>query len=312
MLTGSCRDLTEERGGSYGWRMTTAAERILFLCVANSARSQMAEGLARALLGDRVEVQSAGSAPTQVNPAAVAVLAELGINASGQRSKAVGEIDPASVDTVVTLCAEEVCPVFLHARRRIHWPLPDPASAVAGEDEAARLGRFRAVRDEIRRRLAGLVPLRAGDAEDLIAVQHRLAEAGLPYSDLRAEHMASFFVAEAAEPDKAATQSSVRIVGVVGVERWGEAALLRSLVVTPAWRGGGLAQRLVAQAEQLARSRGAADLWLLTTTAADYFAQRGYQRVARSEAPAALQQSTEFQSLCPASATCMGRALENA
>ena len=91
---------------------------ILFLCVANSARSQMAEGLARARFGDRARVQSAGSTPAGVNPIAIDVLAEIGIDITGQTSKSVDAINPASVDIVVTLCAEEVCPAFLgHATR---------------------------------------------------------------------------------------------------------------------------------------------------------------------------------------------------
>lgn len=128
---------------------------VLFLCVANSARSQMAEGLARATFGDRVRVQSAGSLPTTVNPLAIAALAEIGIDTAGQRSKSVSTIDPKTVDLVVTLCADEVCPVFLGRVQRVHWPLPDPAAA-AGTD-AERLARFREVRDEIRRRLPSLL-----------------------------------------------------------------------------------------------------------------------------------------------------------
>ena len=127
---------------------------VLFLCVANSARSQMAEGLARRQHGDRVRVQSAGSSPSSVNPLAVRVMAEIGIDISGQISKSVDTIDPASVGTVVTLCEEEVCPVFLGEHRRLHWPLPDPASA--GGDEGERLERFRTVRNEIARRLKAL------------------------------------------------------------------------------------------------------------------------------------------------------------
>ena len=124
---------------------------LLFLCVANSARSQMAEGIARRLAGDRIRVQSAGSVPSRVNPYAVRALAEIGIDAAAQRSKSVGEIDPDAVDTVVTLCAEEVCPVYLGAARRLHWPLPDPAGHAEGE--AAALERFRAVRDELTTRI---------------------------------------------------------------------------------------------------------------------------------------------------------------
>jgi arsenate reductase len=128
----------------------------LFLCVANSARSQMAEGLARDLFGDRVSVQSAGSEPGTLNPHAVEVMREIGIDISAQYSKSVDTVDPASVDTVITLCAEEVCPVFLGHVRRIHWPIPDPASkdASIGRDEM--LARFRTARDTIRQKLEQL------------------------------------------------------------------------------------------------------------------------------------------------------------
>ena len=127
---------------------------LLFLCVANSSRSQMAEGLARARFGGRVRVASAGSSPATVNPFAIAALDEVGIDISGHHSKSVETIDPASVDLVVTLCAEEVCPAFLGTARRLHWPLPDPAGG-AGSD-AERLDGFRTVRDEIARRLETL------------------------------------------------------------------------------------------------------------------------------------------------------------
>lgn len=125
---------------------------LLFLCVANSARSQMAEGIARDLVGDRLPVQSGGSAPSRVNPLAVRALAEIGIDISGQRSKSVDEVDRDAVATVITLCAEEVCPVYLGDARRLHWPLPDPAGH--DEPEGASLERFRAVRDELRTRIA--------------------------------------------------------------------------------------------------------------------------------------------------------------
>ncbi len=129
---------------------------LLFLCVANSARSQMAEGLAQARFGDTVNVQSAGSQPSRVNPLAIRAMAEIGIDITGQTSKSVETIDPATVNTVVTLCAEEICPVFLGKARKLHWPLSDPAAAEGTEDE--RLARFREVRDEIRRRLSELLP----------------------------------------------------------------------------------------------------------------------------------------------------------
>jgi arsenate reductase len=126
---------------------------LLFLCVANSARSQLAEGLARAMFGDLVRVQSAGSRPSRVNPSAIAVMREDGIDIAGQASKSVQDVDPATVDVVVTLCAEEVCPLFLGQATRLHWPIPDPASDDPTLTPDELLARFRAARDEIRRRL---------------------------------------------------------------------------------------------------------------------------------------------------------------
>jgi arsenate reductase len=140
-----------------GWEAEAAELRalrprhVLFLCVANSARSQLAEGIARSLAPAGVKISSAGSAPTRVNPLAVQVLAEIGIDATGQYSKSVSDITPDGVDAVITLCAEEECPVFLGKARRYHWGLPDPGG---GGDEAARLASFRDVRDELRRRLS--------------------------------------------------------------------------------------------------------------------------------------------------------------
>lgn len=127
---------------------------ILFLCVANSARSQMAEGIARALAPAGVTISSAGSRPSGVRPQAVAALREIGIDISGQHSKSVQDVDSSTVDAVITLCAEEACPVFLGRAIRLHWALLDPA-APRGSTEHA-LQSFRDVRDELRERLAYL------------------------------------------------------------------------------------------------------------------------------------------------------------
>jgi len=129
---------------------------ILFLCVANSARSQMAEGLARRIFGDAVPVQSAGSEPSTVHPYAVEAMQELGLDISTHRSKSVQTIDPASVHTVITLCAEEVCPAFLGDARRLHWPIPDPASKDPTMSREQMLDRFRTARDTIRSKVEQL------------------------------------------------------------------------------------------------------------------------------------------------------------
>jgi arsenate reductase len=130
---------------------------ILFLCTGNSCRSQMAEGFARALGGEKVEVYSAGLEPAGLNPRAVAVMAEAGIDISGQTSD---PIDPEilnKADLIVTLCgdARDKCPVTPQTIRREHWPLPDPAKAEGEEEEIMAV--FRSVRDEIRERVAKLL-----------------------------------------------------------------------------------------------------------------------------------------------------------
>jgi arsenate reductase len=120
----------------------------------------MAEGIARSLAPQGVRVSSAGSSPAPVRPQAIRVLNEIGIDISGYRSKGVESIDAGSVDAVITLCAEEVCPVFLGKAHRVHWGLPDPAG-ITGPEES-RLNAFRSVRDELLRRLKVLF----GDGEE--------------------------------------------------------------------------------------------------------------------------------------------------
>ena len=126
---------------------------ILFLCVANSARSQMAEGLARALFCDRVRVQSAGSEPSRVNPLAIQAMREIDIDLSGHASTSVQDVDAASVDLVITLCDEEVCPVFLSSAPRLHWPLQDPDRTHEDLTHEQRLAYVRVARDQLRARL---------------------------------------------------------------------------------------------------------------------------------------------------------------
>jgi arsenate reductase (thioredoxin) len=127
--------------------------RVLILCTGNSARSQMAEGLLRHLAGGRLDVCSAGTKPTQIRPEAVAVMQELGVDITGQRSKSVDEFRNHAFDYVITVCgkANESCPVFPAGTRRVHWPFADPAAAQGVEEERTKV--FRKVRNEIQTRL---------------------------------------------------------------------------------------------------------------------------------------------------------------
>ena len=126
-----------------------ARRRVLFLCVHNSARSQMAEGLLRARAGDRFEAFSAGNDATEVRPLAIRAMAELGIDISGQRSKAINEFAGERFDYAITVCddAREACPYFANATHQVHWRFDDPAGATGSEEE--QLAVFRRVRDEI-------------------------------------------------------------------------------------------------------------------------------------------------------------------
>ncbi len=123
---------------------------MLFLCVHNSARSQMAEGILRHLAGDRYEVASAGNQPTSVHPLAIATMAERGVDISGHRSKDAGELLGEEFDVVITLCGDDPlgsCPFFPGAGQYRHVPFPDPAAAGGGEDEQQ--AAFRRVRDDL-------------------------------------------------------------------------------------------------------------------------------------------------------------------
>lgn len=137
---------------------TATPLRVLILCTGNSARSQMAEGLLRHLGGARFAVASAGTKASFVRPEAIQVMAELGIDISGHRSKHLDEFAGQEFDYVITVCdhANEVCPLFPGQTQRIHQSFADPPAPEVGT-EAERLAVFRRVRDEIRAWLPGFM-----------------------------------------------------------------------------------------------------------------------------------------------------------
>jgi arsenate reductase len=302
--------------------------RVLFLCVANSARSQIAEGLARAKFGERISVASAGSQPTTVNPLAIAMMKRAGIDISSHRSKLVADknasaasseprsgevdaIDPAGVELVVTLCADEVCPVFLAPVRRLHWPIPDPAvprpdTEVPAQFEAARdefllawrQAPFRGAKLAIEPRLDAIEPMLATPAgtaispaiaEDRAAVESLLTAAKLPLDGL-----------DLLGPDRAfpygfaLARLGGELVGVAGLELWGEYSMLRSVAVAEVHRGKGIADALVADRIGFARTEGVGALYLLTLRAEGYFARLGFEPIERSKLPHQLAKSTQL------------------
>jgi arsenate reductase len=132
-------------------------QRVIFICTHNSSRSQMAEGLLRHLAGDRYEVFSAGTESTRVNPLAVRAMAEKGIDISRHTSDHIDKYMGMEFDYVITVCdnANETCPYFPTNKTKWHWSLEDPAAATGTEEE--RLSKFRAIRDQIEKRLQVLL-----------------------------------------------------------------------------------------------------------------------------------------------------------
>jgi protein-tyrosine-phosphatase/N-acetylglutamate synthase-like GNAT family acetyltransferase len=283
---------------------------LLFLCVANSARSQMAEGLARSLFGKLVRVQSAGSQPSRVNPHAIAAMREVGIDLADQRSKSVDDIDPASVQAVITLCAEEVCPLWPGKIARMHWPLPDPASSDPSTSIETALARFRNARDELRARLWAFmstnlpdgISLGAPAGGELAALEALARENGLPTEVVRDHFPDAYVVA----------RRDGTVVGVAALEAHDANGLLRTVAVASRQRGRGTGLALIADRLAMAWVNGLESVYLLTNTAAPLFRRFGFANTERTSAPAALIASPEFAALCPASATCMRVAIKAA
>ncbi len=132
-------------------------QSVLFLCTGNSCRSQMAEGWLRHLAGDRFDVASAGTHPVGLNPMAVEVMKEVGVDISSHHSKNMEEFKDQAFDVVITVCdqAKESCPLFPHARSLLHWSFEDPASATGTKEEQLKV--FRRIRDQIVRRLQAFI-----------------------------------------------------------------------------------------------------------------------------------------------------------
>lgn len=141
--------------------------------------------------------------------------------------------------------------------------------------------------------------IRAASARDEPAVRLLLSEADLPAADLAVSHLPDFLVAV----------HDGAVGGSVGLEVCGRAGLLGSLAVSPDLRGRGIGRRLVDELESHARRRGVGELWLLTTTAADFFERLGYARTERDRAPEAIRGTECFSNLCPSSAVCMAKPL---
>jgi N-acetylglutamate synthase-like GNAT family acetyltransferase/protein-tyrosine-phosphatase len=291
----------------------SGARHVLLLSRENSARGQIAEGIARALAPRQVRITSAGRTRSRVSPLAARVLAELSVDISDQRSKSIDEIDTKDVDAVVTLSDDAECPPALDGRLRVHWPLPDPSEGAASEEDL--LARLRGVRNELRRRFIRVfardaavarsrgvttTTLEPASAADGDAIREILHQSLLPARDVGAPRQ-RFVVA----------REEGRILGCAGLEPYGEEGQVRSLAVHWTRRNAGFGTRLHDRLLHEAVLAGVQRLWVITATAEDFFARHRWRRVAVEEVPPPIRESEEFRILLPASAACMTRAVHS-
>jgi arsenate reductase len=268
---------------------------VIFACVHNAGRSQMAAAWFDVLAdATKARAVSAGTHPGErVHPEVVAVMREVGIDLSGRHPQKLTDALARDAQMLITMGCGDECPIVPGVRRE-DWPLEDP--------KGKPLERVREIRDETRERVVSLVDregwgreaIRPARASDLASIEALLRDAKLPVEGV-AEHLGSFIVLDDGRGAR----------GAAGVEHYGHAALLRSVVVAPDERGHGKGVLLTRRAIEEARVRGARAVYLLTTTAEGFFERLGFRRIERAAIPAPLHASRELRGACPVSATAM-------
>jgi N-acetylglutamate synthase-like GNAT family acetyltransferase/protein-tyrosine-phosphatase len=290
------------------------ARHALILSQANSALGQIAEAIARSLAPRQVRISAAGAAPGSVDPLAKRVLAELSVNIADQHPKGLDEIDTSDVQAVLVVSEQDPTPPALAKVLKVHWPLADPAAGGGTEEE--KLARYRAVRNELRRRLirvfarelvavatTGVMTTSIGPASggDLDAITRLLVASLLPSRDVGGARQ-RFIVAS----------ENGRLLGCAGLQVAGQDGLVRSMAVHWTRRNAGLGSRLHQRLLFEATLAGVRTLYVVTTTAEDFFAGHGFKKVAASAVPPALQASEEFTAFVPGGSTVMSRAVSAA
>jgi len=285
------------------------ARHALILSPTSSALGQLAEGIARALAPRQVRVSSAGPERGRVDPLAKRVLAEISVSIADHHPKALDEVDTTDVQAILVVAAEDPTPPGLRGVLRVHWPLPDPAAG--GGTEEALLARYRAVRNELRRRLirvfarelvataaTGGTTTSVGPAcgGDLDGIKRLLIGSLLPSRDVGGAHQ-RFIVA----------LENGRLIGCAGLQVAGQDGLVRSMAVHWTRRNAGLGTRLHERLLFEAVLAGVRTLYVVTTTAEDFFAGHGFRRIAAQAVPPDLQASEEFTTFVPGGSTVMSR-----
>ena len=287
----------------------SGARHALILSGASDARGQIAEGIARALAPRQIRVSSAGAARGVVDPIAVRVLAELSVIGSDLRARTLDEVDVTDVGAIVVVSEEDPTPPALRGILRVHWPLVDPAQGGGSEEE--RIERYRAVRNELRRRLirvfardaipsygtetltTSVGPASGGDMD---AIRRLLVAALLPSGNVEGPNQ-RFIVA----------RQNGKVVGCAGLETFGEDGQLRSMAVHWTSRNSGLGTRLHGRLLFEALQAGVRNLYVVTTTAADFFGRQGYKKVLAADVPPGVVESEEYAAFVPGGGVVMAR-----
>jgi N-acetylglutamate synthase-like GNAT family acetyltransferase/protein-tyrosine-phosphatase len=287
----------------------SGARHALILSGASPALGQLADGMARAMAPRQVRISSACARRADLDPLAKRVLAELSVDVAEQHPRALADLDTTGVQAVLVVSPDDPTPPALAGVLKIHWPLPDPAAG--GGTEAEKLARYRAARNELRRRLIRvfareLAPTAASSATttsigpasggDFDAIKRLLVASLLPSRDV-VEGRQRFIVASEAG----------RLIGCAGLQVAGQDALVRSMAVHWTRRNAGLGSKLHARLLFEAVLAGVRTLYVVTTTAEDFFAGHGFRKVAASAVPQELQASDEFTAFVPGGSTVMAR-----
>jgi arsenate reductase len=281
-------------------------KKVLFACVHNAGRSQMAAALFNRYADPQKAVAiSAGTQPgTRVHPEVLETMKELDVDLSQVSPQFLSDELAASVNVLVTMGCGEACPVVPGVERH-DWPLEDP--------KGKPIERVRDIRKQVRDRTKALLAekgwLLQPDAtvevvparrEDEGAVRSLLTESALPVEGVDVGFPQRFVVARV----------DGRVVGCAGIEVYGADGLLRSLAVGRAGRNRGLGSRLVEDCRKAAALDGLSSLYLITTTAAVFFEGLGFERIERTSVPAGIRSSAEFASICPSSAAVLRRSIK--
>lgn len=288
---------------------SSGARHALILSKGSAALGQLALGMAQALAPRQVRISLAGADRGRADPVARRVLAELSVDLADQPLRAIGEVDTSDVQAILVVSEDDPTPPGLRGVVRVHWPLADPAAAGGTEEE--RLARYRAVRNELRRRLIRvfareLAPTAATAATttsigpacggDLDGIKRLLVASLLPSRDVGGASQRFIVASEGG-----------RLLGCAGLQVEGQDGLVRSMAVHWTRRNAGLGSRLHRRLLFEAVLAGVRTLYVVTTTAEDFFAGHGFRKVAAKEVPPGLQASEEYTAFVPGGGTVMAR-----